>query len=70
MAAKGEYMKALGLKKLTVRNRSRFPRNLIFTQTRRLQWKGNLPFLLCFTLYSRANSKYKPPGGLIFGGAI
>ena len=23
-----------------------------------------LPFLLCFTLYSRANSKYKPPGGL------
>ena len=22
--------------------------------------------LLCFTLYSRANSKYKPPGGLIF----
>ena len=27
-------------------------------------------FLLCFTLYSRANSMYKPPGGLIFGGAI
>ena len=27
-------------------------------------------FLLRFTLYSRANSKYKPPGGLIFGGAI
>ena len=27
-------------------------------------------FLLCFNLYSRANSKYKPPGGLIFGGAI
>ena len=26
-----------------------------------LQWEGNLPFLLCFTLYSRANSKYKPP---------
>ena len=23
-----------------------------------------------FTLYSRANSKYQPPGGLIFGGAI
>ena len=22
----------------------------------------------CFTLYSRANSKYKPPGRLIFGG--
>ena len=35
-----------------------------------LQWEGNLPFLLCFTLYSRANSEYKPPGGLIFGGAI
>ena len=27
-------------------------------------------FLLCFTLYSRANSEYKPPEGLIFGGAI
>ena len=26
--------------------------------------------LLCFTLYLRAISKYKPPGGLIFGGAI
>ena len=25
--------------------------------------EGNLPFLLCFTLYSRANSKYKPPRG-------
>ena len=25
---------------------------------------GNLPFLLCFTLYLRAISKYKPPGGL------
>ena len=24
--------------------------------------------MLCFTLYSRANSKYKPPGGLLFGG--
>ena len=32
--------------------------------------KGNLPFLLCFILYSRVNSKYKPPGGLIFGGAF
>ena len=30
----------------------------------------NVYVLLCFTLYSRANSKYKPPGGLIFGGAI
>ena len=30
-----------------------------------------LPFLLCFTLYLRAISKYKAPeGGLIFGGAI
>ena len=25
--------------------------------------EGNLPFLLCFTLYLRAISKYKPPGG-------
>ena len=25
--------------------------------------------LLCFTLYSRANSKYKPPGGVGGGGA-
>ena len=25
---------------------------------------------LCFTLYFRTISKYKPPGGLIFGGAI
>ena len=25
---------------------------------------------LCFTLYLRVISKYKPPGGLIFGGAI
>ena len=24
---------------------------------------------LCFTLYLRAISKYKPPGGLIFGGS-
>ena len=29
-----------------------------------------LPFLLCFTLYLKVISKYKPPGGLIFGGAI
>ena len=28
--------------------------------------EGNLPFLLCFTLYLRAISKYKPPPG---GGA-
>ena len=29
-----------------------------------LQLEGNLPFLLCFTLYLRAISKYKPPGAL------
>ena len=29
-----------------------------------LRWKRNLPFLLCFTSYSRANSKYKSSGGL------
>ena len=28
-----------------------------------LKWEGNLPLLLCFTLYSRGNSMYKPPGG-------
>ena len=28
-----------------------------------LQLEGNLPFLLCFTLYLRAISKYKPLGG-------
>ena len=33
-----------------------------------LQWEGNLPFLLCFTLYSRANSKYKLPRGLYWEG--
>ena len=31
-------------------------------------WKFTIFALLC--MYSRANSKYKPPGGLIFGGAI
>ena len=36
----------------------------------RLIVEGNLAFLFCFTLYLRAISKYKPPGGLIFGGAI
>ena len=30
--------------------------------------KGNLSFLLCFTLYFRANSKYNPPGGLYLEG--
>ena len=45
--------------------------NLRFKKIRlALQLEGNLPFLLCFTLYLRAISKYKPPGGLIFGGAI
>ena len=29
-----------------------------------VKWEGNLPFLLCFTLNPRANSNYKPPGGL------
>ena len=33
--------------------------------------EGNfITVFLCFTLYLRAISKYKPPGGLIFGGAI
>ena len=43
----------------------------------RLLLEENFPFLLCFTLYLRALSKYKLPGvflryqfgGLIFGGA-
>ena len=30
--------------------------------------EGNLPFLLCFTLYLRAISKYKSPGGLYLKG--
>ena len=34
----------------------------------RLIVEGNLPFLLCFTLYLRAISKYKPPGGLYLEG--
>ena len=29
-----------------------------------LQLEGNLLLLLCFTLYLRAISEYKPPGGL------
>ena len=28
-----------------------------------LYWEGNLPFSLCFTLYSRENSTYNPPPG-------
>ena len=30
--------------------------------------EGNLPFFLCFTLYLRAISEYKPPGGLYLEG--
>ena len=33
-----------------------------------LQLEGNLPFLLCFTLYLRAISKYKLPGDLYLDG--
>ena len=33
-----------------------------------LYLKINLPFLLCFTLYLRAISKNKPPGGLYLEG--
>ena len=32
------------------------------------QLEGNLQLLLCFSLYLRAISKYKPPGRLTFGG--
>ena len=32
--------------------------------------EGDLPFLLCFTLYLRVIFEYKPSGGLIFGGPI
>ena len=35
-----------------------------------LSWNEIYHFSLWFTLYLRAISKYKPPGGLIFGGAI
>ena len=35
-----------------------------------LQMEGNLPFFLCFTLYLRAISKYKPPRGLYLEGLI
>ena len=34
----------------------------------RLIVEGNLPFLVCFTLYLRAISKYKPPRGLYLEG--
>ena len=33
-----------------------------------LQLEGNLPFSLCITLYLRAISKYKTPGGLYLEG--
>ena len=33
-----------------------------------LQLEGNLPFLLCISLYLRAISKYKTPGGLYLEG--
>ena len=32
--------------------------------------EGNLPFLLCFTLYLRAISEYKPPGVYIWRGHL
>ena len=32
--------------------------------------EGNLPFLLCFTLYLRVISKYKPPGAYIRRGDL
>ena len=35
-----------------------------------LQLEGNLPFLLCFTLYLRAISKYKPPRDLYLDGRL
>ena len=44
-----------------------------FAFQNRLSWLvvgRKFTILLCFALYSRTNSKFKPPGGLIFGGAI
>ena len=35
-----------------------------------LKLEGNLPFLLCFTLYLRAISDYKPLGGLYMEGDL
>ena len=32
--------------------------------------EGNVPFLLCFTLYLRANSMSKPAGGYIWRGNL
>ena len=35
----------------------------------KIDWKEiNCMFLLCFTLYLRAISRYKPPGGLYLEG--
>ena len=41
----------------------------------KIDWPSLIParkftVFLCFTLYLRTISKYKPPGGPIFGGAI
>ena len=35
-----------------------------------LKLEGNAPFLLCFTLYLRAISKYKSPGAYIWRGDL
>ena len=35
-----------------------------------LSMEGNLTFWLCFTLYLRAVSKYKPPGAYIWRGDL
>ena len=35
-----------------------------------LQWEGNVPFLLCFTLYSRANSNGTSRGAHIQRGDL
>ena len=43
-------------------------RNLRFKIDWAILLEGNLPFLLCFTLYMRAISKYQPLRELIFGG--
>ena len=45
--------------------------NLRFKKIRlALQLEGNLPFLLCFTLYLRAIFQVQAPWGLLFGGVI
>ena len=35
-----------------------------------LYLEGNVPFLLCFTLYLRVISNYNPPGGLYRRGNV